>query len=298
MSSVPPPDEYSLDSRAVQRGFDRAAERYSEHAVVQAEIRSRLIERLDLVRLQPAHVLDLGSASGGSTRALKRRYPKARVLALDRSHRMLLRAAREQSLLRRFDRLVGDAERIPLRDGSVDLVFSNLMLAWCNDVDSVFREAARTLAIDGLFMFTTLGPDTLREVREAFGRLDGYAHVHRFIDMHDLGDALMRTGFAEPVMDTERLVVTYPTPAALFRELRQTGSMNASRGRRRGLAGRARLSDAQSHLEALRSEGGTIPITLEVVYGHAWKGTPRPKRSAGGEVLVPFANLRRTIRKI
>src|SRR5690606_24234267 len=121
---------------------------------------------------------------------------------------------------------------------------------------------------------------------------------HRFIDMHDLGDALMRTGFAEPVMDTERLVVTYPTPAALFRELRQTGSMNASRGRRRGLAGRARLSDAQSHLEALRSEGGTIPITLEVVYGHAWKGTPRPKRSAGGEVLVPFANLRRTIRKI
>lgn len=296
MSFAPPPDEYSLDSRAVQRGFDRAAERYSEHAVVQAELRARLIERLDLVKLEPAHVLDLGSASGGSTRELKRRYPKARVLALDLSHRMLLRAAREQTLLRRFDRLVGDAQRIPLRDGSVDLVFSNLTLAWCNDVDSVFRETARTLATDGLFMFTTLGPDTLRELREAFGRLDGYTHVHRFIDMHDLGDALMRTGFAEPVMDTERLVVTYPTPAALFRELRQTGSMNASRGRRRGLSGRARLRDAQSELESLRREDA-IPVTLEVVYGHAWKGTLRPKRSAGDEVLIPFENLRRTIRK-
>jgi malonyl-CoA O-methyltransferase len=148
----------------------------------------------------------------------------------------------------------------------------------------------------GLFFNPTLGPDTLRELREAFGRLDGYTHVHRFIDMHDLGDALMRTGFAEPVMDTERLVVTYPTPAALFRELRQTGSMNASRGRRRGLSGRARLRDAQSELESLRREDA-IPVTLEVVYGHAWKGTLRPKRSAGDEVLIPFENLRRTIRK-
>lgn len=296
MSFAPPPDEYSLDSRSVRRAFDRASDDYSAHAIVQAEIRSRLIERLDLVKLQPARVLDLGAASGGSTRQLKQRYPRARVIALDLSHRMLVRAARAQSFLRRFDRLVADAERLPLRDASVGLVFSNLMLAWCNDVDGVFRETARTLATDGLFMFTTLGPDTLREVRDAFGPNDGYPHVHRFIDMHDLGDALMRTGFAEPVMDTERLVVTYRTPSALFDELRRTGAVNAACGRSRGLLGRGRFRDAEKRLESLRTNGA-IPVTVEVIYGHAWKGTPRATRSTNGEVLVPFGSLRRTIRK-
>jgi len=289
-------DEYSLDSRAVRRAFDRASERYREHAIVQAEIRARLIERLDLVTLQPARVLDLGAASGASTRQLKQRYPKARIIALDLSHRMLVQAAREQSFLRRFDRLVADAGRLPLRDESVDLVFSNLMLAWCSDFYGVFRETARTLAPHGLFMFTTLGPDTLREVRAAFERVDGYDHVHRFVDMHDLGDALMRTGFAEPVMDTERLVVTYPNPKALLEELRATGSVNVSRGRRRGLFARARFEDAVAHLASLR-DGDVIPITLEVVYGHAWKGVRRAQRTASGEVHVPISNVLRTIRK-
>ncbi len=280
----------------MRRAFDRASERYAEHAVVQAEIRSRLIERLDLVKLQPTRVLDLGAASGGSTRRLEQRYPKARVLALDLSRRWLARAPRGQTWLRRFDRVVANAERLPVSDRSIDLVFSNLMLAWCNDVDSVFRETARSLTTDGLFMFTTLGPDTLREVRDAFGPIDRYTHVHRFIDMHDLGDALMRTGFAEPVMDTERLVVTYPSPTALFNELRGTGSVNTSIGRRKGLLGRARFRDAEMRLEARRTTG-TIPVTIEVVYGHAWKGTRPAKRSAGGEVLVSLDGLRQSIRK-
>jgi malonyl-CoA O-methyltransferase len=289
-------DEYSLDTRAVRRAFDRASERYAEHAIVHTEIRSRLIERLNLVKLQPARVLDLGAASGGSTRRLKDRYPKARVLALDLSQRMLVQAAREQSWLRRFDRVVANAERLPVRDGSIDLVFSNLMLAWCDAVDSVFRETARALTAGGLFTFTTLGPDTLREVRDAFGPIDPYTHVHRFIDMHDLGDALMRTGFAEPVMDTERLVVTYPSAMALFNELRSTGGVNASFGRRKGLLGRARFRDAETRLETLR-HAGTIPITIEVVYGHAWKGTLPAKRSPGGEVLVSLDSLRKSIKK-
>lgn len=289
-------DEYALDTRAVRRAFDRASRRYAEHAIVQGEIRSRLLERLDLVKLQPERVLDLGSASGSSARRLKDRYPKARVLALDLSQRMLVQAAREQRWLRRFDRVAAHAERLPVRDESVDLVFSNLMLAWCNDVDRVFREAARTLRTDGLFTFTTLGPDTLREVREAFGGVDRDVHVHRFIDMHDLGDALMRTGFAEPVMDTERLVVTYPTPAALFGELRSTGSINAAVGRRKGLFGRAAFREVERRLESLR-QTGAIPVTIEVVYGHAWKANLPPKRSPDGEVLVSLESLRRSIRK-
>lgn len=289
-------DEYALDTRAVRRAFDRASRRYAEHAIVQAEIRSRLLERLDLVKLQPTRVLDLGAASGGSARRLKDRYPKARVLALDLSERMLVQAAREQTWLRRFDRIAANAERLPIRDESIDLVFSNLMLAWCNDVDRVFREIARSLATGGLFTFTTLGPDTLREVREAFAHVDRDLHVHRFIDMHDLGDALMRTGFAEPVMDTERLVVTYPTPAALFSELQSTGAINAAMGRRKGLLGRAGFRDVEARLEALR-QAGAIPVTIEVVYGHAWKGVLPPKRSPDGEVLVSLDSLRRSIRK-
>ena len=289
-------DEYSLDTRAVRRAFDRASERYRAHSIVQAEIRARLIERLDLVTLQPTRVLDLGAASGASTRQLKQRYPKARVVALDLSHRMLVQAGREQSFLRRFDRVVAEAERLPLRDESVDLVFSNLMLAWCNDVDGVFRQTARTLTPHGLFMFTTLGPDTLREVRAAFAGTDRYTHVHRFIDMHDLGDALMRTGFAEPVMDTERLVVTYPNPEALLEELRATGSVNVARDRRKSLFGRRRFQDAVAYLASLR-EANVIPITLEVVYGHAWKGVRPARRSPPGEVRVPISHLARTVRK-
>lgn len=296
MHSPPPQDEYLLEPRALRRAFDRASATYAEAAVVQAEIRSRLLGRLDLVKLQPRRVLDLGAASGGSSKALKRRYPKAQVVALDLSPKMLQRAAREQSLFRRFDRLVADAQRLPVRDATIDLVFSNLMLAWCNDIDAVFRHTARVLQQDGLFMFTTLGPDTLIEVRDAFRHVDACTHVHRFIDMHDLGDALMRTGFAEPVMDTERLTVTYPSVAALLSEVRLSGSSNVTAGRRMGLLGRTGLRIVQEALEA-RRRGGAIPVTVEVVYGHAWKGIARNAPPRRDEVVVPLASLRRNPRK-
>ena len=138
-----PLDEYQLDMRAVRRGFDRASKTYARAAVVQAEIRARLLERLDLVKLQPMRTLDLGAASGQSSRALKDRYPKSQVFALDLSTGMLAEAAREQRFLRRFERIATDAQRLPLRDGAIDLAFSNLMLAWCNNPDAVFREKRR-----------------------------------------------------------------------------------------------------------------------------------------------------------
>lgn len=276
--------------------FDRASATYADAAVVQSEIRTRLLERLDLVKLQPDRVLDLGAASGTSTRALKRRYPKAQVLALDLSHRMLQSAARELTFFRRFHRVTADAQRLPLTDSSIDLVFSNLMLAWCNDVDAVLQEAARVLRVDGLLTFTTLGPDTLREVREAFSRMDRHTHVHRFIDMHDLGDALLRTGFADPVMDTERLVVTYPSTTALLKELRHTGSGNATIGRASGLTGHRRFKEAQAALESTR-QNDSIPITVEIVYGHAWKGRRAARIGSRGEVSVPLDLLRGSIRK-
>ena len=290
-----PPDEYSLEARAIRRAFDRASRTYARAAVVQAEIRSRVLERLDLVRVDPARVLDLGSASGQSTRALKDRYPKAEVLALDMSLAMLREARREQTFFKKFGRLAGDAHSLPLRSGTIDLVFSNLMLAWCNYPDQVFKETARVLRPEGLFTFTSVGPDTLREVREAFKQIDAQTHVHRFIDMHDLGDALMRSGFLEPVMDTERLTVTFGSARDLMRELKGSGATNATAGRRRVPLGRKKWGIVERALEQRRL-GEKISVSIEVVYGHAWRGSDIRPRSAPGEFTVPLAGLTRRSR--
>jgi malonyl-CoA O-methyltransferase len=182
-------DEFFLDPRAVRRSFDRASRTYDASAAVQAEIRTRLLERLDIVRLQPTAVLDLGAGTGHASRDLKRRYPSAQVVAVDASLPMLRESAHQQRFLRRFASVCADAHRLPLRSQSFDLVLSNLLIEWCHDPDAVFAEAARVLRPQGLFTFTTVGPDTLKELRELWRGVDPFTHVHRFIDMHDFGDA-------------------------------------------------------------------------------------------------------------
>jgi malonyl-CoA O-methyltransferase len=284
-------DEFFLDPRAVRRSFDRAARTYDAAAAVQREIRARLLERLDIVRLAPATVLDLGAGTGHASRELKRRYSSARVIALDVSLPMLRESARQQSLLRRFAPVCADAHRLPLRSGSLDLVLSNLLLEWCHDPDAVFAEVARVLRPQGLFTFTTVGPDTLKELRALWRGIDDSTHVHRFIDMHDFGDALLRAGFAEPVMDTERLTVTYAKLAALIDELRGSGARNVSQGRRRGLTGRARGAAVRARSDAL-TRNGPLSISVEVIYGHAWSPAERKSRRAGDEVRVPIDALR------
>jgi malonyl-CoA O-methyltransferase len=284
-------DEFFLDPRSVRRAFDRASRTYDAAAAVQGEIRTRLLERLDIVRLQPTAVLDLGAGTGHATRELKRRYPAAQVVALDSSLAMLRASAGQQRFLRKFSPVCADAHRLPLPSQSFDLVLSNLLLEWCHDPDAVFAEVARVLRPKGLFMFTTLGPDTLKEVRELWRGVDPFTHVHRFIDMHDYGDALMRAGFAEPVMDTERLTVTYRDLPALLAEIRGSGARNIALGRPRGLTGRARGEVVRSRSEAL-SRNGPLRISVEVVHGHAWAVGERSTRREGGEVLVPIERLR------
>jgi len=286
-------DPFRIDGARVRRSFGRSARGYDATAVLQQRVRDELLERLDLVRLEPGTVLDLGAGTGHASRALQRRYRSSRVVALDLAEGMLREANRQQPLLRRFRRVCGNAAALPLRDGSVELVFSNLMLQWCNDPDAVFRECRRVLQPGGLLTFATFGPDTLVELRRAWAAADGYAHVNRFIDMHDLGDALVRSGLAEPVMDVERYTLTYAEVRDLMHDLKAIGAHNANAGRPRGLTGKGALARMTAAYETLRQDG-RLPATYEVVYGQAWCPAEAPRRSESpAEVRVPVGRIGR-----
>ena len=293
------PDPREVDPRVVRRAFGRAVATYDAAAALQREVGARMASRLEYVRVAPALVLDAGCGTGEAVGELSIRYPGARVVALDLALPMVA-AARERarhgrSLMRRLLPaalsgaarapwfVCGDVNALPLRGVAFDLVWSNLALQWVNDLPRAFAEMRRVLKVGGLLSFTTFGPDTLREVRSAFGRADGHTHTNRFVDMHDIGDMLVHAGFADPVVDMEQITVTYAGPDALLRELKHLGATNATRGRPHGLMGRRRWQKVLAALEAMRRDG-RIPATFEVVYGHAWKG--EPKRTAEGHPIV------------
>ena len=296
----PAPDPRDVDARVVRRAFGRAATTYDAAAVLQREVGARMMQRLDVVKIAPHTILDAGCGTGCAVGELAARYPGARVVGLDAALPMVdaarMRAGRANSLLRRLLSplrpkgdvgaplfVCGDVIALPLRGVAFDMVWSNLTLQWLNDLPRAFQEFRRTLKVGGLLTFTTFGPDTLKELRGAFARADGHTHVNRFVDMHDLGDMLVQSGFADPVMEMEQMTLTYADPHALLAELKAIGATNATRGRPRGLMGKARWQRMLAALERMRREG-RIPATFEVVYGHAWKG--EPKRTPEGLPIV------------
>jgi malonyl-CoA O-methyltransferase len=278
-----------LDRAAIRRNADRASARYDGSAVLAARLRDELARRLEWISFVPETVLDLGCGTGHGAAALAARWPRARVIALDASPGMLEQAA-QRDPSSRIERLCAQAEAIPLPDASIDLVFSNLMLPWCEDIDAVFAEIARVLAPQGLVTFTTLGPDTLVELRSAWRAAGGSDALHPFTDMHDLGDGLVRAGLAEPVLDVSRYTLTYTDVAAVLRDLRATASQNAVTARARGLTGRKRLGALEAAYEKFR-EAGVLPASYEVVFGQAWGALSRPARD--GEVVVPVSEISR-----
>jgi malonyl-CoA O-methyltransferase len=285
---------YALDPNRVRRSFDRAAKTYDAAAVLHAEVRENLLERLQWVTLVPGVVLDAGAGTGFGSRALKRRYPKAQVLALDSSLHMLKVAGKQQSWLRPFSRVCADAQALPFRDGSVDLIVSNLMLQWC-DPDAVFAEFRRVLKPQGLLSFSAFGPATLRELRLAWGQLDTHSHVHQFIDMHDLGDALVRNGFAAPVLDVERITLRYLDVRKVAADLKATGAHNASAGRARGLTSPRKFAAMQAAYEQFRQDG-RLPATYEVVFAHAWAPANAARRGIPLPTSVSLEEIKRELR--
>jgi malonyl-CoA O-methyltransferase len=290
MSDVPPVP----DKRWVRRSFDQAAAAYDAAAVLQREVGERLLERLELVRLQPRRILDVGAGTGVATRVLMKRYPKAQVIALDLAPAMLRQARKRAPLLRRLPCVCADAEALPFAAGSFDMVFSNLTLQWVHDLDRVFGGLLRVLRPEGLLMFSTLGPDTLLELRRSWAEADVESHVNTFFDMHDIGDGLVRAAFADPVMDVERFTLTYQTARDLMRDLKIIGAHNVSQSRERGLTGKHKLQRMEAAYENFRRADGRLPATYEVVYGHAWAPRQLPqRRGSAGEAYIPVGRIGR-----
>lgn len=287
---------FELDAAEVRRSFDRAAQQYERNAPLQREVRERLLEKLELVKLDPVRVLDAGCGPGGALKPLARLFPKAGLVALDIAPAMLREARRHKPWFRKLDTVEGRLERMPLEEDSVDLVFSNLALQWVNTPDDAFREFRRVLRGGGLLVFSTFGPDTLRELRSAWSMADGFTHVNRFLDLHDIGDALVRSGFTEVVMDVEHFTLTYENVRGLLRDLKVIGAHNANAGRAHGLTGRGRFARFENAYEQFR-DGGKLPATYEVVYGTAWlPELPRGVRYAD-EGGVSVESLRRSLRE-
>jgi len=284
---------FRLDRAGVRASFDRASASYEAAAGLQARVAAELLERLAVFAFAPGVVLDLGAGTGRVARELKRRYRRALVIALDLAPGMLREARRYQQWWRRFERVCGDALRLPLADASVDVVFSSLMLQWCEPLDTALAECRRVLKPDGFFAFSTFGPDTLHELRGAWASADGYNHVNHFVDVHEVGDALVRAGFMEPVLDVDRVEVGYPDALSLMRDLKAIGAHNVTAGRPRALAGRARLKRMQDAYEAFRRDD-RLPATYEVIYGASWGAAGRRTAPAiAGEARIAPGSIRR-----
>lgn len=288
---------FALDRHLLRRAFERAAASYEQTAVVQREIGARLLERLELIKINPATVLDVGCATGEITALLFKKFRRAQIVGLERSQAMVTIARKRAPWLRTLYGVVGEPEALPLADASCDLIFSNLSLQWCFDLDRAFAEFRRVLKPGGALLFSTLGPDTLLELRRSWGAADQYPHVHVFMDLHDIGDALLRARLAQPVMDAERLTLTYATLDGLMRDLKALGASNVAVGRFRGLTGKDRLQAMRAAYEQTRRSDGQLPATCEVVYGHAW-GTVagQTQRRDNGATVFPLSQLRRSLR--
>ncbi|KMN37496.1 MULTISPECIES: malonyl-ACP O-methyltransferase BioC [Chromobacterium] len=292
-------EAFYTDKARVRASFEKAAASYDSAAVLQREVSDRMAERLQYIKFQPQVVLDAGAGTGYGAAQLRSQYPEARVLELDLARAMLQASrAKQQSgdgLLKKLFRpslpwqVVADIERLPLADASVDMIWSSLAIQWVNVPDKVFAEFRRVLKPEGMLMFSTLGPDTLHELRDAFAGIDRATHVNQFIDMHDLGDALMRAGFAEPVMDMEKIVLTYGRARDVMADLKAIGAHNATSGRGRGLMGKHAWQRVEAAYEDRRRDG-KLPATYEVVYGHAWKGSGKKlaKVSDDGRQVIEF----------
>ncbi len=294
-------DTAALSRRAVRAHFGRAAASYSAAAALQNAVEDQLLERLDAIKSAPQRILDIGCGPGRGAQALRRAFPNAQIVALDFAVPMLAQIP----VISRWNpfaqthihRVAGDAAMLPLAGACADVLYSNLCIQWCLDLVTLFGEWRRVLKTEALLAFTSFGPDTLIELRDAWAHVDQGPHVNRFLDMHDVGDALLRAGFRDPVLSTERYTLSYPNARALLAELKAIGATNALSARRTGLGGKSAIAEMIRHYPV--DADGRVSATYEVVFAQAYAPPPgAPIRGAGAEIAsVPVSAIRRLAHK-
>ncbi len=284
-----------FDPTQVRRAFSRASATYSGAAALQRDVEARLLESLEYLDDRvPDVVLDVGSGPAHAAIEMHTRWPKSRVVAVDLALPMLQQAPVRSGwrdrlgLQRPLARVCADLRQLPFADNSVDVLFSNLCLQWVEDLPAAFAGFRRVLKPDGLLLCSTFGPQTLIELRESFGHADEAPHISPFASIAEFGDALMRAGFRNPVLDRDLDVHGHPDMTALMRELRAIGATNALQQRRRALTGRARFAAAAAHYEQFRGADGLLPASWETITAMAWSPAHGAPIRDGGEELARF----------
>ena len=288
-----------MSKQAIAAAFDQAAPHYDEAALLQQEVGRRFIEQLPLFKIAPQRILDLGCGTGHISQALTDYYPKASITALDIAKGMvdMTRKRIKQPGFSFWNRprhqfLVADAEALPFADNSFELITSNLTFQWCADLPHLFAEIQRVLIPGGLLLFTTLGPDTLKELRASWQAVDSTTHVNSFADMHDVGDAMLAGRLGDPVVDMEQIIITYEKAITLMRDLKAIGAHNMNPQRSHGLTSPRKLSAVIAAYEQYRMADGQLPATYEVIYGHAWRGEPRKLTDPQGDFAFDVSDIK------
>ncbi|MDX1837460.1 malonyl-[acyl-carrier protein] O-methyltransferase BioC [Legionella taurinensis] len=279
----------------ISNSFNTHAGEYDRAAKIQHEIGNRLFERLDYLKINPRYVLDLGCGTGIFSRLLKKRYADAHIIGIDLAEKMLNEARKKQGWRRKWALVNADMTALPFPDGLFDLVFANQAIHWVSPLKDVMREINRVMSPDASLLFSTLGPDTFKELKQAWAGVDSHAHTNTFADMHDVGDCLLAEHFLNPVVDMEWVTVHYSSLKALVDSLKAQGVRNINQARNKGLTGKGARQAFEAAYQQLCTDQGKYPLTYEVVYGHAFKGQAQPTGQSG-EVFIPITSIQRKVR--
>lgn len=289
--------EKIFDKNNLKQSFDSAAATYEDHSVLQRYTADEILDRLKVMNINPRLIMDLGSGTGCVASGLGELYSKATICQVDISMNMLNTARNQhQTKLKYKHYLCADAESLPFSSGVFDLVVSNLMLQWGEDCQNIFSDIQNALEPGGVFMFATLGPSTLHELKDSWAMVDEHKHVNDFIDMHILGEMLVSVGMTDPVMESDTVIMNYASVLEIMRHLKCLGAHNVNSERRKTLTGKTKIKAMEDAYELLRNTEG-LPCSYEVIYGHAWKPTAEPLAAQREPHTFSLASLKKTLSK-
>lgn len=266
----------------VCKAFNRRASTYAKYALMQQEVGNRMLERLNYFKINPKRILDLGCGNGYFSSKLKLLYPHAVVIGADFALNMLMEEKSQATLA-----CCANILHLPFESESFDFIFSNQVIHWADSYSELFQEMHRVLTPGGCFLFSTLGSESFKELNQAWAKADLFVHAHDFPDMHDIGDELMNQNFLDPVMDRDEISIHYSSVKSLLKSVQAQGVSNIHPGRNKGLTTPRVYQKFVKAYEQLATIDGSIPLSYEIIQGHAWKGLVCLENNSK-EILIPI----------